>query len=139
MSSLYFLPHFLQIIVSPFWGQYSKMEKIPAQGPGFKKVGLPADSLLLYRRGLACHGSELPVLPKQVLHERSESTHNAVTFARVLEGHDSLTQNVARTQVELAAGLVAEVDECLAGEFAALDGRAVEPVLVEPLVVILCL
>ena len=31
------------------------------------------------------------------------------------------------------------VNECLAGEFAALDGGAVEPVLVQPLVVILCL
>lgn len=79
------------------------------------------------------------MLPKQVLHERSESTHHAVAFARVLDGHDSLAEYVARAQVKLAAGLVAEVNECLAGEFATLDGGAVEPVLVEPLVVILCL
>ena len=79
------------------------------------------------------------MLAEQVLHECAESTHYAVTFARILDGHDALTQDVARAQVELAAGLVAEVDQSLASEFAALDGGAVETVLVQPLVVILCL
>ncbi len=55
------------------------------------------------------------MLSEQVLHERAESTENAVTFARVLDGHDALTEDVARTQVEFTAGLVAEVHESLAG------------------------
>ena len=79
------------------------------------------------------------MLAEQVLHERPESTEDAVAFTRVLDGHDALTDDVARAQVEFAASLVAEVHECLAGEFSALDCGAVEPVLVEPLVVILCL
>lgn len=79
------------------------------------------------------------MLAEQVLHKSPESAEHAVAFAWVLDGHDSLTQDVAWTQVELAASLVAEVHKRLAGEFAALDGCAVEPVLVEPLVVILCL
>ena len=76
---------------------------------------------------------------EEVLHEGAESTHHAVALAWVLDGHDTLAQDIARTQVEFAACLVAEVHEGLAGELAALDGCAVEPVLVKPLVVILCL
>ena len=79
------------------------------------------------------------MLPKQVLHEGTESTEYAVAFARVLDGHDALTKNVARTQVEFTACLVAEVHKRLAGELATLDGCAVETVLVEPLVIIFCL
>lgn len=77
------------------------------------------------------------MLPKQVLHEGPESAEYAVAFPGVLDSHDALAQNVARAQVELAAGLVAEVDERLAGEFAPLDGGAVETVLVQPLAVVL--
>ena len=77
------------------------------------------------------------MLAEQVLHERAESTENAVTFARVLDGHDALTEDVARAQVEFAACLVAEINESLAGELTALDCGAVETVLVEPLAVIL--
>ena len=73
------------------------------------------------------------MLAEQVLHERAESTENAVTFTRILDGHDALMEDVARAQVEFAACLVAEINEILAGEFAALDRGAVESVLVEPL------
>ncbi len=48
------------------------------------------------------------MLAEQVLHERAESTENAVTLTRVLDRHDALTDNVAWTQVEFTAGLVAE-------------------------------
>ncbi len=76
---------------------------------------------------------------EQVLYKGLESAEYAVAFPGVLDGHDSLTDYVTRTQVECAAGLVAEVNERLAGEFASLDGSAVEPIFVEPLVIILCL
>ena len=90
-------------------------------------------------RSLARYRSELPVFAEQVLHKGAETAEYAVTFARVLDGHDSLAQDVAGAQVEFATSLVTEVHKCLAGEFATLDGGAVEAVLVEPLVVILCL
>lgn len=95
--------------------------------------------LFLDCRRLSCHRGELPVLAEQVLHEGPESTEYAIAFARVLDGHDALTQNVAWTQVEFTASLVAEVHKRLAGEFSALDRGAVETVLVEPLVIIFCL
>ena len=104
-----------------------------------KKTAKEKPRLFLHRRGLARHRGELPVLAEQVLHEGAESTHHAVAFTRVLDSHDALMQNVAWTQVEFTAGLVAEVHKCLAGEFAALDGGSVETVLVQSLVVILCL
>lgn len=69
--------------------------------------------LRLYRRGLACDGCKLAVLTEQVLHKRIESAEYAVALARVLDGHDALAQNVARTQVELATSLVAEVHKSL--------------------------
>ncbi len=77
------------------------------------------------------------MLAEQVLHEGAEAAHDAVAFPWVLDSHDALMQNVAWTQVEFTAGLVAEVNEGVTGGFAALDGRAVGAVLTGPLGVIL--
>lgn len=49
------------------------------------------------------------MLAEQVLDQGAEAAEHAIAFAGVLQRHNSLMPDVAGTQVELAAGLVAEV------------------------------
>ena len=76
------------------------------------------------------------MLAEQVFYQSLESAEHAVAFTGILDGHDSLVENVAGPQVEFPAGLVAKVHQHLAGQFASLDGGAVESVFVQPLSVI---